>query len=76
MDLTVAGWGYARWRFWPRSTAAARWLPCRPDGRWAACNTYPDEAAETRSEAERRLRKLLKRGRRGLVAEARTLLRE
>ena len=77
MDLTVAGWGGA-----PLAILAAvdggrpvAAVPL-PDGRWAACNTYPDEAAETRSEAERRLRKLLKRGRRGLVAEARTLLRE
>jgi hypothetical protein len=41
-----------------------------PEGRWAACNAYPEHAAATAAESERRLAKLLKRGRRGLVAEA------
>ena len=40
-----------------------------PAGRWAACNAFPDKACAGRDEAERRLAKLLKRGRRGLVAE-------
>ena len=38
-----------------------------PDGRWAACNAFPDESCTTRREAERRLQKLLKRGRAGIV---------
>lgn len=40
-----------------------------PDGRWAACNAFPEHAANTRAEAERSLSRLLKRGRRGIVAE-------
>lgn len=39
-----------------------------PDGRWAACNTFPEQPGATYSEAERSLSRLLKRGRRGLVA--------
>lgn len=39
------------------------------DGRWAACNTYPAHASPSRAEAERRLKKLAKRGHEGLVAE-------
>ncbi|MEO8410405.1 MAG: hypothetical protein ABI478_07520 [Propionivibrio sp.] len=38
-----------------------------PGGRWAACNAYPELACATRGEAGRRLRKLLKRGRRGYL---------
>lgn len=38
-----------------------------PDGRWAACNAFVDEACSTRREAERRLQKLLKRGRSGTI---------
>ncbi|MBA3995580.1 MAG: hypothetical protein C0466_00220 [Candidatus Accumulibacter sp.] len=40
-----------------------------PEGRWAACNAFPEKACGERREAERVLAKLLKRGRRGLVAE-------
>ena len=36
-------------------------------GRWAACNAYPEYGCSTRSEADRRLGKLLKRHRRGCV---------
>lgn len=46
-----------------RQVAAIR----QSDGRWAACNAFPDEACSTRREAERRLLKLLKRGRKGTV---------
>lgn len=46
-----------------RSVAAIR----LPDGRWAACNAFVDEACSTRREAERRLQKLLKRGRSGTI---------
>lgn len=38
-----------------------------PAGRWAACNAFVEECCSTRHEAERRLKKLLKRGRRGVV---------
>ena len=46
-----------------RHVAAIR----QPNGRWAACNAFPDESCTTRREAERRLQKLLKRGRTGIV---------
>lgn len=38
------------------------------DGRWAACNTFPEQRSTTLAEAERSLSRLLRRGRRGLVA--------
>jgi hypothetical protein len=48
-----------------RSVAAIR----TPAGRWAACHAFLEHASATRSEAERQLRKLLKRGRQGYVGE-------
>jgi hypothetical protein len=44
------------------------------DGRWAACNAFPDACCATRAEAERLLAKRLKRGRRGLVGVLPTAL--
>lgn len=38
-----------------------------PGGRWAACNAFVEDACTTRSEAERRLGRLLKRGKKGTV---------
>lgn len=38
-----------------------------PDGRWAACNTFPEHTCTSEREASRRLATLLRRGRRGLV---------
>ena len=38
------------------------------DGRWAACNAFPELACASRSDAARRLKKLLKGGRKGYVA--------
>lgn len=46
-----------------RSVAALR----TAEGRWAACNAFLDDACLTSREAERRLQRLLKRGRRGMV---------
>ncbi|WP_153111925.1 hypothetical protein [Propionivibrio limicola] len=37
------------------------------DGRWAACNAFLEHASSSRTDAERRLKKLLKRGRRGCI---------
>jgi hypothetical protein len=37
------------------------------DGRWAACNAFLAHCSASRSEAERQLKKLLKRGKRGCV---------
>ena len=48
-----------------RSVAALR----TPEGRWAACNAFPEPWYATHREAERQLQKLLKRGRRGYVGE-------
>ena len=46
-----------------RDVAALR----TPDGRWAACNAFLEHGCATRREAERQLKKLLKRGRHGIV---------
>ena len=46
-----------------RSVAALRIT----EGRWAACNAFLDFCYPTRSEAERQLHKLLRRGRKGSV---------
>ena len=46
-----------------RDVAALR----RADGRWLACNAFLEFACATRNEAERRLQKLQKRGRRGCI---------
>lgn len=46
-----------------RSVAALR----TEQGRWAACNAFLDPPCATRHDAERALKKLLKRGRHGYV---------
>ena len=46
-----------------RTVAALR----TEQGRWAACNAFHEPTYTTRSDAERALQKLLKRGRRGHV---------
>lgn len=46
-----------------RSVAALR----TAEGRWAACNAFLDQSCATHHDAERALKKLLKRGRRGYV---------
>ncbi len=38
-----------------------------PSGRWAACNAYLDQCCASPRDAERRLQKLVRRGRRGCV---------
>ena len=38
-----------------------------PNGRWAACNAFVEQVCATPREAERRLKKLAKRGQRGTV---------
>ena len=48
-----------------RAVAAIR----QPNGRWAACNAFPEHACASRRDAERMLKKLVKRGRRGCVGE-------
>ena len=46
-----------------RTVAAIR----LPDGRWAACNAFLEASCASPGEATRRLQKLLKRGRRGMI---------
>ena len=46
-----------------RSVAAIR----LEDGRWAACNAFLEASCASPGEAARRLQKLLKRGRRGMI---------
>lgn len=46
-----------------RSVAALR----TTQGRWAACNIFPQHAGFSLAEAERRLGKLLRRGQRGML---------
>ena len=71
MDLVAASWQGEECRCFltivdgGRSVAAIR----TPERRWAACHAFLDHACLTQSEAERQLRKLLKRGRRGYVGE-------
>lgn len=51
-----------------------------PGGRWMACNAFVDQGCATAHEAERRLKKLLRRGRKGVVGalrlETKTPVRE
>ncbi|MDR1367660.1 MAG: hypothetical protein LBJ76_02955 [Candidatus Accumulibacter sp.] len=46
-----------------RGVAAIR----TPEGRWAACHVFSGSPCATRAEAERRLKKPVRRGRRGIV---------
>jgi hypothetical protein len=75
MDLTVAGWGGGEGFGLAilASVDGGRPVAAVPlaDGRWAACNVYPEHAAGSCTEAARRLKKLLRRGRHGIVAEVR-----
>ena len=47
-----------------RAVAAVR----TAEGRWAAGNAFPEKASTTSTGAERELKRLVKRGRKGLVA--------
>jgi hypothetical protein len=38
-----------------------------PNGRWAACNAFVEQPCATPRDAERRLKKLMKRGQRGTI---------
>lgn len=69
MDLLVASWGDPG-RAILAVVDGGRQVAAVPlaDGRWAACNTFPEHLAATFPEAERSLGRLLRRGRRGLVA--------
>lgn len=69
MDLVVATWGR------PAGAILATVDGGRPvaavplaDGRWVAGNAYPEHASASAPEAGRQLARLLRRGRRGLLA--------
>lgn len=68
MDLLVAAWGQTGAPILAEVDGGrpVAVVPL-PDGRWAACNTFPGHASGSHAEASRNLAKLLKRGRRGLV---------
>jgi len=71
MELVAACWHQASHRSghsllaWVDGGRAVAVLPLA-NGRWA-CNAYPDQACSSQREAARRVEKLAKRGRQGLV---------
>jgi len=69
MDLVAATWSGGEAKCVLASVDGGRSVAaiCLPDGRWAACNAFVEETSATRREAERRLQKLLKRGRSGTI---------
>ena len=69
MDLTVAVWANPGEAI-VAAVDGGRAVAAVPlgAGRWAACNANPEQSCTTQRDAERRLGKLAKRGRRGLVA--------
>lgn len=70
MDLVAASWGrpeesLVAWVDGGRAVAA---IPVAP-GCWVACNAFLEKSSPARSEAERELGKVLKRGKRGLIGQ-------
>ena len=70
MDLVAAFWGEGEALCIVATLDGGRPVAVlqTPEGRWAACNAFPGEMCATPQEAERRLDKLLRRGRQGYVA--------
>ena len=71
MDLVAAAWGGAETACVLAAVDGGRTVAAilTPQGRWAGCNAFLEYRSRTRREAERQLKKLLKRGRRGVVGE-------
>ena len=69
MDLVAASWRGGETSCLVSTLAGGRTVAVlrTPQGRWAACNAFLEACCATRSEAERELKKRLKRGRRGFV---------
>ena len=69
MDLVAASWAAEDAKCVLASVDGGRNVAAirLPEGRWAACNAFVEHVCTTHNEAERRLQKLLKRGRRGVV---------
>jgi hypothetical protein len=69
LDLAAAAWADGQARCILARVDGGRQVAAilLPDGRWAACNAFTGQPCATPREAERRLGKLLRRGRRGTV---------
>lgn len=69
MDLVAASWAEGGGKCVLATVDGGRCVAAilLPGGRWAACNAFVEEACTTEREAERRLGKLLKRGKKGAV---------
>lgn len=69
-DLVVASWLRAPGEALLARIDGGRHVATLPlaDGRWAAGNAYPEPACPTLADAERRLARLLRGGRRGCIA--------
>ncbi len=72
MDLVAASWRNGVAEAVVTTVDGGRAVAVMPtkDGRWAACNAFLEHSSPSRQEAERRLQKLLKRGRRGCIGVA------
>lgn len=70
MDLVAASWHHGAGVCLLATVDGGRHVVVMrtPAGRWAACNAFPEPGFATPAEAERELKKLLKRDRRGIVA--------
>lgn len=71
MDLVAAAWHVGNTRSVLASVDGGRAVAAvlLASGRWAGCNAFPEMCCASYQEAERRLGKLVKRGKRGVVAE-------
>lgn len=71
MDLVAASWRSEELHCILATVDGGRCVAAlrTAEGRWAACNAFPEPCYTTRREAERQLQKLLRRGRRGYVGE-------
>ncbi|GHU26734.1 hypothetical protein AGMMS50256_04720 [Betaproteobacteria bacterium] len=69
MDLVTAAWADGCARCVLARVDGGRHVVAilLPNGHWAACNAFVGQACATPREAERRLKKLTKRGRQGTV---------
>lgn len=61
MDALAAAWANGETRCLLASVDGGRMVAAvrLDDGRWAACNAFPEQAGASRAEVERRLQKLL-----------------
>jgi hypothetical protein len=69
MDLVAAAWAAGLARCVLARVDGGRQVAAvlLPNGRWAACNAFAEPLCASPREAERRLEKLLRGGRRGVV---------